>query len=153
MGEGNGTPLQYCCLENSMGRGAWQATVHGVTKSWTWLSDFHFQWIWPLINQTLFSWAPKSLQMVTVAMKLNDADELGQHIKKKRHHFAHKAPYSQSYGFSSSHVWMWELGHKEGWVPRNWCLWTVVLEKTLDSESVPWTARRSNQSILKEINP
>ena len=83
-----------------------QATVHGVTKSWTWLSDFHFQWIWPLINQTLFSWAPKSLQMVTVAMKLNDADEPGQHIKKKRHHFAHKAPYSQSYGFSSSHIRM-----------------------------------------------
>ena len=50
--------------------------------------------------------APKSLQMVTAAMKLNDADESGQHIKKKRHHFAHKAPYSQSYGFSSSHIRM-----------------------------------------------
>ena len=56
---------------------------------------------------------------------------------------------SQSYGFSSSHVWMWELGHKESWVPKNWCFWTVVLEKM----RVPWTARRSNQSILKEISP
>ena len=63
---------------------------------------------------------------------------------------ADKGPYSQSYGFSSSHVQMWELDHKEGWVLKNWCFWTVVLEKTLES---PWTARRSNQSILKEIDP
>ena len=52
--------------------------------------------------------------------------------------------------FFSSHVRMWELDHKEGWAPKNWCFWIVVLEKTLE---VPWTARRSNQSILKEINP
>ena len=56
-----------------------------------------------------------------------------QHIKKQRHHFASKRPYRQSYGFSSSQVWMWELVHKEGWVPKNWCFWTVVLEKTLES--------------------
>ena len=54
-------------------------------------------------------------------------------IKKQRHHFANKGPYSQSYGFSSSHVWIWELYHKEGWMPKNWCFWTVVLEKTLES--------------------
>ena len=64
-------------------------------------------------------------------------------------HFANKGPSSQGYGFSSSHVWMWQLDHKEGWVPKNWCFWTVVLEKGL--LRVPWTARRSNQSILKEI--
>ena len=57
---------------------------------------------------------------------------------------------SQSYSFSSSHVWMWELDYKESWVLKNWCFWTVVLERTL---RVPWTARRSNQSILKEISP
>ena len=56
-----------------------------------------------------------------------------QHIEKQRHHFANKGPYSQSYGFSSSDVWMWELNDKEGWVPKNWCFWTVVLEKTLES--------------------
>ena len=56
-----------------------------------------------------------------------------QHIKKHRHHFANKGPSSQSYGFSISHVYMWELGHKEGWVPKNWCFQTVVLEKTLES--------------------
>ena len=56
-----------------------------------------------------------------------------QHIKKQRHHFAHKGPYGQSYGFSSSHVWIWELDHKEDWVLKNWCFWTVVSEKTLGS--------------------
>ena len=54
-------------------------------------------------------------------------------IKKQRYHFADKDPSSQSYGFSSSHVWMWELDHKEGWVPKNWCFQIVVLEKTLKS--------------------
>ena len=71
-------------------------------------------------------------------------------ILKSRHHFANKDPYSQSYGFSSSHVRMWELDHKEGWASENSCFWIVVLEKTLES---PLTTRRSNQSILKEINP
>ena len=56
-----------------------------------------------------------------------------QHIKKQRHLFADKGASSQSYGFSSHHVQMWELDHKEGWVLKNWCFWTVVLEKTLES--------------------
>ena len=60
-------------------------------------------------------------------------DKPRQHIKKQRHYFAHKGSYSQSYGSSSSHVWMWEFNHKEGWVPKNWCFWAVVLEKTLES--------------------
>ena len=60
-----------------------------------------------------------------------------------------KGPYSQSHGFSSSHVWMLQLDHKENWEPKNWCFQTVVLEKTLRGA---WTARRSNQSILKVIN-
>ena len=60
-------------------------------------------------------------------------DQPRQHIKKQRHYFANKGPSSQSYGFSSSHVWMWELDHNESWAPKNWCFWTVVLEKTLES--------------------
>ena len=59
-------------------------------------------------------------------------------------------PSSQGYGFSNGHVWIGELDCEESWVPKNWCFWTVVLEKTLES---PWTVRRSNQSILKEISP
>ena len=56
-----------------------------------------------------------------------------QHIRKQRHYFANKGPSSQSYGFSSGHVWMWELDHKESWVPKNWCFGIVVLEKSLQS--------------------
>ena len=69
-------------------------------------------------------------------------------ILKSRHYFANKGPSSQSYGFSSSHVWMWELNYKESWAPKNWCFWTM--EKALDS---PLNSKRYNQSILKEINP
>ena len=56
-----------------------------------------------------------------------------QHIKKQRHYFANKGLFSQSYGFSSSHIWMWELDYKESWALKNLCFWTVVLEKTLES--------------------
>ena len=93
---------------------------------------------------TLFLRAPKSLKMVTAAMKLKDTfswkksyDQPRQHIKKQSHYFANKGPSSQSYGFSSSHVWIWELDYKESWVLKNWCFWTVVLEKTLESLESP----------------
>ena len=72
------------------------------------------------------------------------------HVKKQRHYFVNKGPSSQGYGFSSCYVWMWELDYKESWAPKNWCFWTVVLEKTLES---PLHSRRSNQSILKEVSP
>ena len=89
------------------------------------------QWQW----HTLFSWAPKSLWSVTATTRLEDTcsleenDKPRQCIKKQRHYFAYKVLYS----FSSSHVGMWELDNKKGWVPKNWCLQTVVLEKTLES--------------------
>ena len=60
-------------------------------------------------------------------------DQPSQHIKKQRHYFANKCLSSQRYGFSSHHVWMWELDYKESWLLKNWCFWTVVLEKTLES--------------------
>ena len=84
---------------------------------------------------TLFFWAPKSLQMVIAAMKLKDAYSLEGKlwIKKQRHYFANRGPSSQGYGFSSGCVWMWELDGEESWALKNWCFWTVVLEKTLDS--------------------
>ena len=77
-------------------------------------------------------------------------DKPRQRVKKQRHDFADKGLSNQSYGFSRSHVWTWQLDHKEGWVPKNWCFQTVVLEKSLES---PLTAKKSNQSILKESNP
>ena len=60
-------------------------------------------------------------------------DKPRQHIKKQRHYFVNKGLSSQGYGFSSSHVWMWELDYKESLAPKNWCFWTVVLEETLES--------------------
>ena len=104
--------------------------------------------------QTSFWGAPKSLQMLIAAMKLKTVapwkksyDQPRQHIEKQRHHFTNKGLYSQSCGFSSSHVWMWELDQKEGWMCwridafKLWC-WRRLLR-------VPWTARRS----IKPVNP
>ena len=68
-----------------------------------------------------------------------------QLIKKKRHYFADECPSGQSYGFSSSHVWIWELDRKESWAPKNWSCWTVVLQKTLES---PLDCRE-----VKPVNP
>ena len=73
-------------------------------------------------------------------------DQPRQHVKKHRHYFANKGPSSQGYGFSSSHVQIWELDYKESWAQKNWCFWTVVLEKTLESP----LDYKINQSILKE---
>ena len=72
-------------------------------------------------------------------------DKPSQRSKKQRHHFADKGLYSQSYGFSSSHVWMWELDHKEDWVPKNWCFQNVVLEKSLGSPL--------DNKEIKPVNP
>ena len=78
--------------------------------------------------------------MVTTAMKLRHLllgrkvmTNLDSILKKQRYYFDNKGPSSQGYGFSSGHVWMWELDYKESWEPKNWCFWTVVLEKTLES--------------------
>ena len=89
-------------------------------------------------------------------MKLKDIapwkksyDQLRQHIKKQRHYFADKGSSNQCYGFSSSHVWMWELDYKESWTPKNLCFWTVVLEKTLenllDCKEIQWVNPERNQ--------
>ena len=67
------------------------------------------------------------------AIPFSSYEKPRQHINKQSHHFANKGPSSQGYGFSSGHVWMWELDYKESWAPKNWCFWTVVLEKTLES--------------------
>ena len=77
-------------------------------------------WLKPWNQKTLTPWK-------------KSYDQPRRHIKKQRHYFVNKGPSSQSYGFSSSHVWMWELDHKETWASKNWCFWTVVLEKTLES--------------------
>ena len=79
-------------------------------------------------------------------------DQPRQHIKKQRHYFANKGLSSQGYGFSSGHVWMWELDYKESWAPKNWCVWTVVLKKILesplDSKEIKSVHPKGNQSWI-----
>ena len=107
--------------------------------------------------KTLFSWAPKSLQLVTVAMKLKDSCSLEEKLwpldsilKSRDITLPTKFHLVKAMVFSSSDVWMWELDYKEGWEPKNWCFWNGVLQKTLES---PLDCRRSNLLILKEISP
>ena len=97
-----------------------------------------------------FNWLWKCLSRGVGDLCFTRITKPRQRLKKQRHHFADKGPYSQSYGFSSSHIEMWELDYKESWTLKNWCFRTVVLKKIF--LRVRWTARRSNQSILKEIN-
>ena len=72
-----------------------------------------------------------------------------QHVKKQRHYSANNGPSSQSYVFSSSHVWMWELNYKESWELKNWCFWTTVLKKTLED---PLDCKEIKPTIWKEIS-
>ena len=108
----------------------WKLHFGGLQNSCRW-------WLQPWNWKTLTPWK-------------ESYDQPRQHIKKQRHYFANKGPSSQGYGFSSSHVWMWELEYKEAEYRiidafELWC-WRTLLR-------APWTARRSNQSILKEISP
>ena len=76
-------------------------------------------------------WSHEIKRLLLIGRK--NYDQPRQHVKKQRHYFANKGPPSQGYGFSSSYVWMWELDYKESWALKNWCFWTVVLDKTLES--------------------
>ena len=105
--------------------------------------------------QTLFFWAPKSLQMVTESMKLRHLLPGRKvmtnldNVLKSRHHFANKGLSSQGYGFSSSHVWMWDLDYKESWAPKNWCFWIVMLKtlkSTLDCKEIQLVHPKGDQS-------
>ena len=78
-------------------------------------------------------WWLQPWNVKTLVLWKKSYDKPRQHIKKQRHYFADKGLYGPSYDFSSSHVWMWELDCEESWVPKNWCFWTVVLEKTIES--------------------
>ena len=88
----------------------------------------------------LFSFLPLFKEILNVVY-----DKPRQYIEKQSHHFADKGLYSQNYGFSSSHVWIWELAHKEAWAPKNWCFWIVVVEKTLDCKDIKAVNPKENQ--------
>ena len=96
-------------------------------------------WLQPWNEKTLTSWR-------------ESYDQPRQHIKKRRHYFANKGLFGQGYGFSSRHVCMWELDYKESWAPKNWCVWTVILENILecllDCKEIQPVYHKGNQSWI-----
>ena len=102
---------------------SWQIdgeTVKTVLTLFFGLQNHCRWWLQPWNLKTLTPWK-------------ESCDQSRQHIKKQRHYFANKGLSGQGYHFSSGHLWMWVLEYKESWAPKNWCFWTVVLEKTLES--------------------
>ena len=91
----------------------WQTLFFGLQNHCRW-------WLQPWNKKMLTPWK-------------KSYDQHKQHVKNQRHYFINKDPSSQGYGFSSIQVWMWEFDYKESWVLKNWCFWSVVLEKTLES--------------------
>ena len=119
-----------------------------------WIVDFKMMnfvmWLSPQLKNLIWAKNFQWLLILFIFFKnflifLLVYDKLRQHIKKQRHHFTNKSPYNQSYDFSSSHVWIWELDHKEGWMLKNWCFWIMVLEKTLE---IPLNCKE-----IKPVNP
>ena len=98
----------------------WPCLCRWCTHTFLGLQNHCRWWLQPWNQRTLTPWK-------------ESYDRPRQHIKKQRHYFANKGPSNQGYGFSSSHVWMWELDYKESWAPKNWCFWTIVLEKSFES--------------------
>ena len=119
----------------------WQTFFPGLQNHCRWCLQ---PWHW----KTLALWKKDTCSLE------ESYDQPRQHIKKQRHYSNDRGPSSQGYGFSSSHVWMWELDHKEGWLPKNWCFWTVVLEKALESSLDCKEIKPVNPiKVLKEISP
>ena len=119
---------------------SWQVDGEKVT-------DFYFG---GLQNHCKWWWQPWNYKALAPWKK--SYDQPRQHIKKQTHYFANKGPSSQGYGFSSGHVWMWELDYKESWALKNWCFWTVMLEKTfespLDCEEIRTVHPKGDQSWI-----
>ena len=115
---------------------SWQIDGETVTDYFLWLQNHCRWWLQPWNEKMLVPWKKFMTNLGSILKSIEIT--------------LNKGLSSQSYGFYSSHVWMWVLDYKEIWAPKNWCFWTVVWRRLL---RVPWTVRRSNQSILKEISP
>ena len=98
-----------------------------------WGNSGNSGWLYFSGLQTHCKWWLQPWNWKTLTPWKESYDQPRQHIEKQRRYFVNKGPSSQGYGFSSGHVWMWECDYKESWVPNNWCFWSVLLEKTLES--------------------
>ena len=113
-----------------------------------------YKWSWGLLVGRAGAMVVPDGQRVNICLLFFRGGEKywGFCIKKQRYYFPDKGLYSQSYSFSSSHVWIWQLDHKEGWMPKNWCFWTMVLEKTLESpldcKEIPPVNPKGNKSWI-----
>ena len=116
----------------------WSFSINPSNEYSGWIS-FRIDWIHYLAVQKTLK---NLLQQHSSKGSILWCSAVRQHIKKQKYHFTNKGPYNQSYIFSSSHVQMWELDHKESWAPKNWCLWTVVLE-----DSWEFHGRQGDQTI------
>ena len=121
------SPIIAWQIEGGKGESSDRFPLHGLQNHWG-------RWLQPWNQKTIASWQESD-------------DKPRQCVEKQRHYSANRSPFSQGYGLPSGHIWLWEQDHKEGRMLKNWCLQTVVLEKIL---RIPWTARRSNKSILRE---
>ena len=153
-------PTQCNPIDGSLPKPAVPGNLQARTLEWVAISSSN-AWKWKVkvkslsrVQLLVTPWtatyqAPPSMgfsrQEYWSGLPLPSHDQPRQHIKKQRHYFTNKCPSSQSYGFSSSHVWVWELDHEESLAPMNWCFWTVMLEKTLES---PLACRET-----KSVNP
>ena len=110
------------------------------------------QWLYVFGLQNHCRWWLQQWNLKMLTPWKESYDQPRQHVKKQRHYFAKKGSSNQSYSFSSSHVWMWELGYKESWALKNWRFWTVVLEKTLerplDCKEIQSVHPKGNQSWI-----
>ena len=148
LGEGNGYPLQYSGLENSMDSMCVCVCVCVCVYTHTHIYVYcTFYWYKGCITYNFFRkldlfYQVQSMLGIIESLLYTECLVIvccalfwkpRWHIKKQRHYFANKGPSSQGCGFSISHICMWELDYKESWAPKNWCFWSVVLEKTLES--------------------
>ena len=119
----------------------WKVKVKSLSRVWLLTTP------WTIAYQAPLSMG-FSRQEYWSGLPLPSPDQPRKHIKKQRPYFANKGPSSQSYGFSSSHVGVWEWDYKESWAPRNWCFWTVVLESRLDHKDNQPVHPKGNQSWI-----
>ena len=147
------SPVLWHLLRQGWLNSASQTSVcQMVTLANRWGNNGNRDFTWGEGLQNHCRWWLQPWNSKTLAPWKKSYDQPRQHVKKQRHYFANKFPSSQSYRFSSSHVWMWKLDRKESWALKNWCFWTVVLEKTfespLDSKGIQSVNLKGNQSWI-----